>query len=132
MTPKHIVAIALTLMLMAADTMTAARVSAPHRANTLEQVATYASSLDAGQTATHSLAFERGREYHVEATCADGCSANIELYSPSGREIDRYIGGAGTPEVAVVTSNTGRYRADVTMVACPVQHCAYSLAVFAR
>ena len=133
LSPKHISASALTLLLMAADTMTVAtRPAAPPRSNSLEQVAAYASSLGTGKTATHTLAFERGREYHLEAACADGCTVDMQLYSSSGREIDRHVGGSGTAEVAVVTSNTGNYRAQVTMVSCRVQPCAYTLAVFAR
>jgi hypothetical protein len=133
MTPKHITASALTLLLMAADTMTVGtRPASNPRDHTLEQVAAYAASLGTGKTAMHTLAFERGREYHVEAACTDGCTVDMQLYSSTGREIDRHVGGAGTAEVALVTSNTGNYRASVTMVACRVQPCAYTLAVFAR
>jgi hypothetical protein len=132
-TPKQIAASALTLLLMAADTMTVAtRPSSTRRGNTLEQVEAYASSLGAGETAVHSLTFEKGREYHLEAACADGCSVDMQLFSSSGRELDRHVGAAGTPEVAIITSNTGSYRAEVKMVACRVQPCAYTLAVFAR
>ena len=133
MTPKHITASAMTLLLMAADTMTVAtRPSSPPRDHTLTQVAAYASALDTGKTALHTLAFEKGREYHVEAVCTDGCTVDMQLYSATGREIDRHLGGAGTAEVALITSNTGNYRATVTMIACRVQPCGYTLAVFAR
>lgn len=132
-TPKHIMASALTLLLMAADTMTVStRPSSTGRGSSVERVAAYASSLDAGATTSHTLAFEKGREYHVEATCANGCGIDMQLFSSSGRELDRFVGGAGTPEVAVIPSATGNYRAAVSMVACRVQPCAYTLTVFAR
>lgn len=132
MSPKHIVASALTLMVMVADTMTVSTRPVSAGGNTLEPVAAYASSLDAGAKSTHTLAFEKGREYHVEATCADGCGIDMQLFSSSGRELDRFVGGAGTPEVAVIPSNTGSYRAEVTMAACSHSPCAYTLTVFAR
>ena len=132
-TPKQLAASALTLLLMAADAMTSAtRPSSAGRGAPLEQVEAYASSLETGETAMHTIAFEKGREYHLEATCGEGCNVDLQLFSPFDREIDRHVAAEGTPEVAVIPSNTASYQAEVTMTACRLQPCAYTLAVFAR
>ena len=118
-TPKQIAASALTLLLMAADTMTVAtRPSSTRRGNTLGRWRPSVLPRRRGNCGAH-LAFEKGREYHLEAACADGCSVDMQLFSSSGRELDRHVGAAGTPEVAIITSNTGSYRAEAEIGRVP-------------
>jgi len=131
-TPKQLAASAMTLLLMAAETMTIATRPDPAREpDALARVGVISSSLEAGATAHHPVAFEKGREYHVVGTCRSGCSIELRLYSPTGREIDRHI-GSGTPEVAVIPASSARYRTDVTMKACPITPCAYTLDLLVR
>ncbi len=131
-TPKHAAACALTLLVMATDTMTSGHLPAtvsPGRG--IEQVGAYASTLDQLATAVHAIPFEQGREYYIVATCGEGCDVDLELRSPGGREIDRHV-SAGTPEVAVIPAASGRYRAVVSMRRCDAAPCAYTLDVMAR
>ena len=132
MPPKQLAASAMTLLLMAAETMTiATRPDSSRERDALARVGAISSSLAAGDTAHHPVAFEKGREYHVVGVCGPGCLMELRLYSPSGREIDRHSGG-GMPEVAVIPSSSATYRADVTMKVCPVAPCAYTLDLLVR
>ena len=131
-TPRHLAAITLTMLTMAADTLTSA--PAPRdtfRVGGLESVGAYASSLAPGQTAIHAVPFDKGREYHLTATCGDGCDVALRLFAPSGSELDRHV-AARKPEVAVVPAASGLYRVDVAMTACPAALCAYTVTVLAR
>ena len=131
-TPKQLAASAMSLLLMAAETMTiATRPDANREADLFAQVGAFSSSLETGRTARHAVSFEKEREYHVVGTCRAGCELKLRLFSPSGREIDRHV-GSGTPEVAVIPSQSARYRTEVTMAACRIQPCAYTLHVLAR
>lgn len=132
-TPKPCVAGVLTLLLMAADTRPFdTRPESTRGAEPLEQVGGYAASLSTGETTLHAIAVQQGREYHVAARCSGGCDVDVRLFSPSGREIDRHVNGEGMPEVTVIAAASGRYRADVTMTACPIHRCTYTLAAFVR
>ena len=129
---KQLAASAMTLLLMAAETMTIAIRPDPNReADTLAQVEAFASSLEAGGKARYAVSLEKGREYHVVGSCVAGCDIDLRLFSPSGHEIDRHV-GAGTPEVAVIPSASARYHTEVTMAACPIHPCAYTVNVLAR
>ena len=132
-TPKQLAASALTLLLMAAETITVTRRPADSDTTVmLEQVSAAASSLETGQTTAHTVGLEKGRQYHLATACGTGCTVRLQLFSPAGREIDRHVGSRGTPEVAVIPSITGRYRAQVTMARCAIPRCPYTLAVFVR
>jgi len=131
-TPRTAAACALTLLAMAADTTTTSYAPSPARSSRgIEQVGAYASALGLHESAVHVVPLEQGRESHVVATCGGDCDVDLELRSPAGREVDRHV-SAGTPEVAVIPSASGRYRAVVTMRRCDVQVCAYTLAVMTR
>ena len=130
--PKPFAACALTLLLMATETMTVAtRPSSPRHEGALAQVGTYASSLRSGETAIHTIPFVKGREYRLTAACGKGCDVDLHLFSPRNREIDRHVSGKAT-EVATIPSTSGTYHAEVRMAACPIQPCDYTLTVFAR
>lgn len=125
--------ITVTVLLCAADTLTSAsRPAATERAGAFHQVDNRASTLARGETAMHYVALASGREYHLSARCDDGCDADLQLFSPAGRELDRDISRVRPPDVSVVPSGTGRYRVDVTMRACGHDSCDYSLAVLTR
>lgn len=131
-TPKQLAASVMTLLMMAAETFTVARrPDAALEKTRPTRVRAVSSSLAAGTTAHHAIAFEKGREYHIIGTCGASCDMELRLLSPSGLEIDRHV-GRGTPEVAVIPSSSARYQAEVTMTACPVHPCAYTLDLLVR
>ena len=91
-TPKQLAGSALTLLLMAADAMiSATRPSSAGRGAPLEQVEAYASSLETGETAMHTNAFDKGREYHLEAaTWICSCSRH-SIAKSTGTSLQRAL-----------------------------------------
>ncbi len=131
---KYAIVSALSLLLGGAETFAiAARPTMPTAAATRHHVATIDGRIEAGATALHRVAFERGREYRVRVEAlAPGADVDLQLFSPAGHELDRDTSGQARPEVATVPSGSGRYEVDVTMARCPVERCAYRLVVVAR
>lgn len=131
----HTIAFVLSVALCGTDILAGSRQpdAATGRDRRFVAVASLDGSLTAGATGLHGVAFERGREYHVVATCATTCGdMTLGLFSPRGAEIDRAGRAAAMPEVATIPSSAGRYRVDVTMARCPTGACGYTLQVFAR
>ena len=131
----HTIAFALSVALCGTDILAGSRApDAPTaRDRRFTQVATLDGTLAPGATGLHEFRFERGREYHVVATCATACGdMTLGLFSPRGDELDRAVRPAPMPEVATIPSSDGRYRVDVTMAHCATGTCGYTLRVFAR
>ena len=133
-TIKHFIVGALTALLGGTDVYavsTASITSSP--AGTGRAVAV-AAAVPAGSRATHTIAFERGRTYRVEATCTSaGCGAlSMRLFSPTGVELDRHVNGRPQAEVATIPSSGGRYRVEVSIDRCASDACAYALVVHRR
>ncbi len=131
----HTIAFVLSVALCGTDIVAGSRLpdTTTARDRRFIQVATLDGSLSPGSTGLHELRFERGREYHVVATCATTCGdMTLGLFSPRGAELDRAGRAAPMPEVATIPSGAGRYRVDVTMAHCAASACGYTLRVFAR
>jgi hypothetical protein len=133
-TIKHAIVCVLSLLLASAESFAIVTTPPAARgARRLQQSAIVSGTLAEASTGTHYLPFARGREHRVVAVCEGRCDAlTLELFSPSGRVLDRNASGARLPEVATIPSSTGRYRVDVTTSRCESARCTYSLVVFSR
>jgi hypothetical protein len=131
---KYAIVVGLSLLLGGAETLAASATPSMRDGGASDRAgATITGRIAPGTTASHLVAFERGREYRVRVTAASrSAGIDLQLTSPSGRELDRDTSTASMTEVAIVPSGRGHYEVDVTMARCPTSKCAYQLVVLSR
>ena len=128
------IVLSLSIALGTADMMEGSGIPAPVAAGrSLHVVAEQTGTLERGATGVHAMRFENGREYRIVADCRRTCgSLTVQLFSPSGRELDRHERAARTADVATIPSGSGTYQVEVTMAGCESERCDYSLTVLNR
>ena len=87
--------------------------------------------LDDDETAQFTVWLTAGTSYVVAAACDVDCSdVDLQLFSPSGDEVDRDFLSDDEPMVFAAPYTSGRYTVRVSMARCAREPCEYYAGVF--
>jgi hypothetical protein len=78
-----------------------------------------------------TVRLDAGREYVVLGSCDDDCGVlHLRVANETGYDLDADRGRGNAPLVRLSPPRSGEYRITVTMGACRVSPCRYSVALF--
>jgi hypothetical protein len=88
-------------------------------------------ALPNGGSASLTISLRAGTSYAVVGVCDQDCTdMDLALFDASGNLIGADYEVDDVPLVAVVPTQTGTFRLDVTMPACSIAPCAWGVIVF--
>ena len=87
--------------------------------------------LNDDEAARFTVWLAAGHSYVVAAACDADCSdVDLQLFSPSGDEVDRDLLSDDEPIVFAAPYSSGRYTVRVSMARCSREPCEYYAGVF--
>ncbi len=90
-------------------------------------------SLEQGERESMTFSLSAGASYVVVGFCDDDCTdLDLTLYDASGNQIDIDVETDAGPVVQVTPTASASYRVEVSMPACSVSPCFYSVALFSN